>query len=196
MAAAAQAVVGDKAMFKRWFVFLLRLWRHRWLDADDARRLLPPPAQQRLAQAVAASEQRHTGEICLCIEGGLPVSYLWRSWRQGLSLDTIVRQRALMLFGKLGVWDTEHNNGVLIYLLLAEQRIELVADRALAQQWPVEHWQELVQRLSGQLQAHRFESGLSECLNEVSQLLEQHFATNADTTSRPDNQIPNAPVFV
>ena len=72
---------------------------------------------------MAASERRHSGEIRVCVEAGLPLSYLWR--------DATARERAVTMFGKLRVWDTEHNNGVLIYLLLAEHAIEIVADRGL-----------------------------------------------------------------
>ena len=90
---------------------LTRLLRHRWADGR-LRRVLTPEVLQRLGQRVAASERRHTGQIRICAEGGLPLSYLWR----GAS----ARERAITQFGKLRVWDTEHNNGVLIYLLLAE----------------------------------------------------------------------------
>ena len=103
---------------------LTRLLRHRWADGR-LRRVLTPEVLQRLGQRVAASERRHTGQIRICAEGGLPLSYLWR----GAS----ARERAITQFGKLRVWDTEHNNGVLIYLLLAEHAIEIVADRGLAQ---------------------------------------------------------------
>ena len=104
---------------------IARLLRHRWMD--EAHRVVPPAMLERLRHKVASSESLHTGEIRICIEAGLPHSYLLRSG----SLPAITRQRALAQFGKLGVWDTEHNNGVLIYLLLAERHIELVADRGL-----------------------------------------------------------------
>ena len=82
-------------------------------------------------QRVAASEARHSGQIRICVEAGLPFSYLWRHVRRGVPLRQVIRQRAVTMFGKLRVWDTERNNGVLIYLLLAEHAIELVADRGL-----------------------------------------------------------------
>jgi hypothetical protein len=113
-----------------------RLWRilkHRWLDDTDTRRALDGAALDRLAARVADSETRHSGEIRLSVEAGLPLSYLW----QGLG----ARERAVTLFGKLRVWDTEDNNGVLIYLLLAEHAIEIVADRGLARHVPAAHWQ-------------------------------------------------------
>ena len=109
--------------------------RHLWLDASDARRAIPPDMLQRLAQRVAASERRHSGEIRLCVEASLPASYLWRLNAQ-TPMRTLTRQRAVTMFGKLRVWDTEHNNGVLIYLLLAEHAIEIVADRRLGQRLP------------------------------------------------------------
>ena len=102
---------------------LQRMFRHRWLDESDTRRAIPPALAQRLAERVAASERRHSGEIRLYVEAGLPLSYLWR--------DATPRERAVAMFGKLRVWDTEHNNGVLVYLLLAEHAIEIVADRGL-----------------------------------------------------------------
>jgi uncharacterized membrane protein len=84
----------------------LRLFRHRLLDEGDARRALGPDALTRLAQRVAASERGHSGEIRICVEASLPLSYLWRG--------ATARERAVRMFGKLRVWDTEHNNGVLI----------------------------------------------------------------------------------
>ena len=103
--------------------WISRLLKHRLVDEDDARRLLGADALTRIEERVAASEKRHSGEIRVVVEAGLPISYL----RRGAT----PRDRAVALFGKLGVWDTERNNGVLIYLLLAERAIEIVADRGL-----------------------------------------------------------------
>ncbi|MDP3172207.1 MAG: TPM domain-containing protein, partial [Polaromonas sp.] len=115
---------------------LTRTLKHLWLDADDTRRAIPAAMLDRLQRRVAASEQRHSGEIRICVEAGLPLSYLWR----GAS----ARERAVTMFGKLRVWDTEHNNGVLIYLLLADHAIEIVADRGLARHVDAAQWQAMV----------------------------------------------------
>ena len=88
-----------------------RILKHRWLDESDSKRAVPPDMAERLMRRVAASEMRHSGEVRICVEAGLPISYLWR--------NANARERAVMMFGKLRVWDTEQNNGVLIYLLLA-----------------------------------------------------------------------------
>ncbi len=146
---------------------LKRLFKHRWLDEDDARRAVPPALVQRLTQRVAASERRHSGEIRIHVEAGLPLSYLWR--------NATPRERAVALFGKLRVWDTEHNNGVLIYLLLAENAIELVADRGVNRHVPQAAWQAMVQRMGAAFKDGRFEDGLTQALEEVSAVLMEHF---------------------
>lgn len=153
---------------------LVRWCRHRWTPASAARRAVPPDMALRLQQRVAASEQRHSGEICICVEGALPDSYLWRAGRDA-GLSAVLRARALAWFGKLRVWDTERNNGVLIYLLLAERRIDIVADRGIARHVPDAHWQGVVQRLAARLHAGDTEGGLTEALEEVSALLVEHF---------------------
>ena len=160
---------------------LRRLLRHRWHDTADAGRTLDAPLRTRLEQRIAASEARHTGEICICVEAGLPPSYLWR--------DAGARERAIAMFGKLRVWDTEHNNGVLIYLLLAEHAIELVADRGLNRHVSPAQWQEMVAHLREALRAGRYEDGLTLALEEVSAVLVEHFPLAAGT-ARP-NELPN-----
>jgi uncharacterized membrane protein len=94
-------------------VDLLRILKHRWLDRSDTVRAVPDDMATRLAQRVAASEVRHSGEVRLCVEASLPTSYLWRAGAEH-PLSAVVRERALTWFGRLRIWDTEHNNGVLI----------------------------------------------------------------------------------
>jgi uncharacterized membrane protein len=146
---------------------LTRILKHRWLDEADRRRALDDAALQRLSAQVAASEQHHSGEIRVSVEAGLPVSYLLR----GLQ----ARDRAVMLFSKLRVWDTEHNNGVLIYLLLAEQAIEIVADRGLTRHVPQAQWDALVDGMRAAFAQRRFETGLAAAVAAVDSLLRQHF---------------------
>ncbi|MGH6639681.1 MAG: TPM domain-containing protein [Polaromonas sp.] len=164
---------------------LKRIVRHRWLDESDTRRALPPDLVQRLMARVAASENRHSGEIRICVEAGLPLSYLWR--------NATARERAVTMFGKLRVWDTEHNNGVLIYLLLAEHAIELVADRGLNRHVSPQDWQAMVQRMGSAFRDGRFEEGLTQALAEVSAVLVQHFPTQDGDTQR--NELPDRPVL-
>ena len=102
-----------------------------------------------------------------------------------------MRQRAIMMFSKLRVWDTEHNNGVLIYLLLAERDIELVADRGINQYVNTAEWEAIVQSLSSALHEDRFEDGLTQALEEVSAILMRHFELKAG--EKNPNELPNAP---
>ena len=162
---------------------LMRILKHRWLDERDAQRALGEGALARIEARVNASEKRHSGEIRLCVEAGLPMSYLW----QNLS----ARDRAITMFGKLRVWDTEANNGVLIYLLLAEHAIEIVADRGLAREVPPEHWQAIVAGMREAFRAGRVEVGLSTAIDAVDAMLLRHFPL-AEGAVNP-NELPNAP---
>jgi hypothetical protein len=166
-----------------------RVLKHRWLDAFSARRAIPPDMLQRLQQRVAASEQRHSGEIRIYVEAGLPPSYLWRD----TPTPQITRQRALAMFSKLRVWDTANNNGVLIYLLLAEHAIEIVADRGLNQAVGASVWQALVSRMRAAFQQEHFEDGLTQALEEVSALLVEHFPLAAGEEN--PNELPDLPVL-
>ena len=174
-----------------WHHWLLRLWRHQWQAERAAHRAVPDALAAQLARRVGASEQRHTGQVRLCVEAALPLSYSWRAGRRA-PLPAVVRQRALAWFGRLRVWDTEHNNGVLIYLLLAERRIEIVADRGLQRCASAQDWQAMVERLGAQLQAGDFDRGLTQALEEVSALLVTHFPRAAGETA-PD-ELPNTVV--
>jgi uncharacterized membrane protein len=170
--------------------------KHLWLDASDARRAIPPDMLKRLAQRVAASERRHSGEIRICVEASLPMSYLWRLNAQN-SIAALTRQRAVTMFGKLRVWDTEHNNGVLIYVLLAERAIEIVADRGVARHVSTEQWQAMVGRMAGAFREQRYEDGLTQALEESSALLMEHFAMDASEDGAGDNsnELPDTPLL-
>lgn len=173
------------------------LVRHLWLDADDTRRAIPPDLLQRLARRVAASEQRHGGEIRICVESSLPISYLWRLNRQN-TLGALTRQRAVALFGKLRVWDTEHNNGVLIYVLLAEHAIEIVADRGLRPHVSPAQWQAMVARMAQAFRDQRYEDGLTQAIEETSAVLMAHFATSdaSNEVQAPPNELPDTPFLL
>ncbi|WP_444718898.1 TPM domain-containing protein [Paucibacter soli] len=165
---------------------LRRLLKHRLWDEADARRVLPEPALQRLRQRVAASEARHGGEIRICVEASLPLTYLWRR--------ASARERALALFGKLRVWDTEDNNGVLIYLLLVERRIEIIADRGLTRRVGPEAWNALLARMRGAFRDGAFEAGLSQAIDAVGEMLALHFPLRAGELN--PNELPDEPALL
>ncbi len=162
---------------------LVRIVKHRWRDETDAARALDDAALKRLEAKVVASERKHHGEIRICVEAGLPLSYLWR----GAS----ARERAVTMFGKLRVWDTEANNGVLIYLLLAEHAIEIVADRGLNRHVSPAQWSELIARMSGAFKEGRFEEGLAQAVDAIDALLARHFPLAEGQANL--NELPDAP---
>lgn len=164
---------------------LMRILRHRWIDEADTRRAIPPALVEQLTRRVAASEKRHSGEVRIYVEAGLPLSYLWR--------EAKARERAIAMFGKLRVWDTEQNNGVLIYLLLAEHAIEIVADRGLAQKVDPGTWQAIVRHMRESFRRGRFEDGLTQALEEVSALLVEHFPLAPGAADQ--NELPDEPVL-
>jgi len=172
-------------------VNLGRWVRHLWLDVGDVRRVVPDDMAERLARRVAASESRHTGEVRLCVEASLPAGEVWQ---MGTARPLRIRERALGWFGRLGIWDTEHNNGVLIYLLLAERAIEIVADRALTQRVTPAQWEAMVARLSERLRGGDAEGGLTQALEEVSAVLVAHFP--APEGWRRANELPDCVVRV
>ena len=165
--------------------WLTRLLKHRLLDEGDASRALGADAAKRIEARVGASEKRHSGEIRVMVEAGLPLSYL----RRGAT----PRERALAMFGKLGVWDTEANNGVLIYLLLAERAIEIVADRGVNRVVAAAEWAEIAASMQSAFQASDFEGGLVRAIDAVDALLVRHFAARPGDVDV--NELPDAPLF-
>src|SRR5204863_1549698 len=116
-AEAAPPGAGDAmTAWKRWF-------RHLFTDHWSVRRAFPPAALRAIEKAIGEEERRHAGQLRFAVEASLPLGELLRGVRS--------RERALECFGRLRVWDTEHNTGVLIYLLLADRRVEIVADRGI-----------------------------------------------------------------
>lgn len=164
-----------------------RLFKHRW--TEDADRTMSAAVVARLQSRIAASETQHSGEIRLCVEASLPNSYLLRPD----DTPALLRQRALAQFGRLRVWDTEHNNGVLIYLCLAERAIELVADRGVDRLVPTTQWPDLVHHLANALRAGQYEQGLTQAVDAVCAVLAQHFPLQPGQAN--PNELPDTPVL-
>lgn len=162
---------------------LVRLARHRWAEEGLAR-AMPPDLARRLAHRVAASERRHTGQIRICVEGGLPLSYLWRG--------AGARERALTQFGKLRVWDTEHNNGVLIYLLLADRKVEIVADRGIHVRLGNGIWEGICRQMEEAFKKSKFEAGVLCGIHATGGHLARHFPAACDKR----NELPDSPVLL
>lgn len=158
-----------------------RLLRH--LFAPTARRLFPAESLQHIAAAIAAGESRHSGEVCFAVEPALHP-------RRVLA-GAQARERALEAFAQLRVWDTRANNGVLVYLLLADHRIELVADRGLDGRVSPEQWRGVCQAMEERLRAGEAEAAVIAGVATISDLLATHFPRLPD--DHDDNELPDLP---
>jgi uncharacterized membrane protein len=165
---------------------LSRLLKHWFITPRAVARAFPPASLQAIQDAIAATEVKHSGEIRFAVEGALPWSYLRR--------DAPVRQRAVMIFSKLRVWDTEHNNGVLIYVELADHGVEIVADRGIARHVQRAQWEAVCQRLREHFRKGEFEAGVVAAVQEVGALLAQHYPL-AEGAVNP-NELSNKPVIL
>lgn len=164
---------------------LQRMFRH--LFAPSSRRFFPADGLQRITQAIVEGERRHRGEICFAVESGLPVGAVWRG------VDA--RVEAHEVFARLRVWDTAGNNGVLLYLLLADHRIELVADRGYDGLVSREQWRGICELVEARLKsgghgAGEFEAGVIEGIEALSDLIARHFPRqpgDGDANELPDD---------
>jgi uncharacterized membrane protein len=159
-----------------------RLLKHLLLPDWLLRRHFPAATLAAIERAIADSEVRHTGELRFVVEGALHPSQLLR----GVS----ARERALEVFSALRVWDTEANNGVLIYLLLADRDVEIVADRGCNHSVSPAQWEAICQEMEQRFRRGEFEAGALAGIRLVDELLRRHFPASGDN---PD-ELPNRPL--
>ena len=148
------------------------------------RRHFPARTLDAVQHAISDGEARHGGQVCFAIEGALRARELIRG--------TTPRRRAEEVFAHLHVWDTENNSGVLIYVLLADRAIEIVADRGIAAKIPESQWKSICIQMQTRFAAREFERGAIEGAEAVSDLLAQHFPP----TSGKTNELPDRPVLL
>ena len=161
-----------------------RVLRHLFSPHWRVRRALPTASLARIEQAIAQSESRHSGQIRFAVEHALDTVSLLR----GVS----ARARALEVFSALKVWDTEHNNGVLIYLLLADRDVEIIADRGIHGRVGAPGWEAACREMERAFRDGRFERGVLEGIERISSLLEAHFPADG----RGPNELPDRPVVL
>jgi hypothetical protein len=163
----------------------MRWLRHLFLDDIAVRRAFPRAALDAIGRAVGEQEKRHRGELRLVVEGGLPLMTLVSA--------RSAHERALEHFTRLRVWDTEDNAGVLIYVLLADRRVEIVADRGIQARVGNTAWETICGAMQREFAAGRYEAGMLTGLSAVSDLLTQHFPAAPDANP---NELPDAPMVL
>ncbi len=160
---------------------LPRLLRHLLQPAWRVRRLFHADAMARIGEAVARSESGHGGEIRFVVEAALDFLPLLR----GVS----ARERAVQVFSELRVWDTADNNGVLIYLLLADRDVEIVADRGVSARLPAVEWEAICHEMEAHFRRGEFEAGALAGITRVDALLRQLYPAAGGGA----NELPDVP---
>jgi len=156
------------------------LLHHRWREKRD----FPPKVLAAIEQAIKAGEATHSGQVRFVVEGSLDGAPLFR--------DQPARERALDVFSQLRIWDTEHNNGVLIYLLLADRDVEIVADRGIDTHIGTAGWEKICVDMEAEFRAGNFERGVIKGIEAVSRQLAAYFPPHAGGR----NELPDAPVVI
>jgi uncharacterized membrane protein len=137
-----------------------------------------------IENAIAEQERRHAGQLRFAVEASLPLGEFTR----GVDAHT----RAVEWFGRLRIWDTEHNSGVLIYLLLADRRVEIVADRGIHSKVGSAAWEAICGEMQREFARGQFERGAVIGIRAISDLLAAHFPRSGDSR----NELPDKPVVL
>lgn len=161
-----------------------RIVRHLLMTHWQVRRAFPDDVLKAVEQAIAASESSHIGQLCFVVEGALSLSSLFT----GLS----ARERAVEVFSQMRVWDTEHNNGVLIYLLLADRSVEIVADRGIHAKVGAGAWEAVCREMEASFLRGEYQHGVIAGIQSISQHLRQHFPAR----DSGKNELSNKPVVL
>jgi len=163
-----------------------RRWlRHLVTDHGSARRAFPEPALARIEAVIAEGERRHRGQVRFAVEPSLPL---------GRVLGGVPpRERALEAFGALRVWDTEENCGVLVYLLLADRDVEIVADRGIHAKVEPGAWEAICREMETAFRERRFADGVEAGIRNINALLAEHFPRMGAPGA---NELPDRPVVL
>jgi len=164
---------------------LRRCWRHLATDHHSARRAFPQTLLKAIETAIADGERRHRGQVRFVVEPALPFPRVLA----GLS----PRERALEVFGLVRIWDTEDNAGVLVYLLLADRDVEIVADRGIHRQVGAAEWEAVCQAMERAFRDGRFADGAQVGIARINALLETYFPRGAPASG---NELPDRPVIL
>ena len=160
----------------------MRLLKHLLTPHWSALRVFPSGTLSQIQSAIKASERQHDGELRFAVEAGLPFDFL----------RTTTRKRAEALFGQLGVWDTEHNSGVLVYVQLVDRRIEIVADRGISAKVEPAEWHSICRRMEESFKKGDFLNGSLEAIEAITRHLARHFPPRG----RNPNELPDRPVVL
>jgi len=167
---------------------LTRLIRHVAAPHWRTRLRFPARTLDAIELAVGRAERTHAGEIRFAIETSLAPLHVLNEWT--------ARARALEVFAHLRVWDTEHNNGVLIYVQLADRQVEIVADRGIHGRVSAAEWEGVCRLMEAHFRAGRYAAGSIAGVDAVGTLLARHYPSSPPRASTPHNQLPDRPTLL
>ena len=162
-----------------------RFFRHLFTDHVAVRRAFPRPAMRAIEKTITEEERRHAGQLRFAVEASLPLGELLR----GVHASA----RAVECFSRLRIWDTEHNCGVLVYVLLADRHVEIVADRGIHARVGSAAWEAICGEMQQEFARGQFERGAVIGIRAISDLLAEHFP--AGEGGEP-NELPDRPVVL
>jgi uncharacterized membrane protein len=163
---------------------MIRVIRHLLFTHWQVNRAFPRGTLIAIEKAIKTCDSEHIGEIRFAVEGALHSALLFH--------DQTARERAVEVFSQLRVWDTEHNNGVLIYVLLADRAVEIVADRGVHAKTSSQDWRSVCGMMETAFRRAEYRAGAISGIQAVAQHLRKHFPASGDTR----NELAEAPVVL
>ncbi|MEK6595981.1 MAG: TPM domain-containing protein [Pseudomonadota bacterium] len=162
-----------------------RIMRHLLTGQLAIRRRFPAASLTVIEQAIKQSEMTHGGEICFAVEAALNTASLLR--------NQTARERAIEVFSQQRIWDTEYNNGVLIYLLLADRDVEIIADRGIHSKISSKEWEDICRAMESAFRQQQFEAGVIQGIKSVGNHLRAHFPPSLKSER---NELADKPVVL
>jgi hypothetical protein len=162
-----------------------RFFRHLVTDHGTARRTFPASALRKIEAAIADGEKQHRGQVRFAVEPALPLARVLK----GLS----PRERALQVFSQLRIWDTEENSGVLVYLLLADRGVEVIADRGIHRRVGTPAWEAVCRKMEKAFREGAFAVGVEDGMAAINAVLIEHFPRSDGASA---NELPDRPVML
>ncbi len=162
-----------------------RIVRHLLTGQLAVRRIFPIITLSAIERTIKDSEMNHGAEICFAVEAALSTTALLRK--------QTARERALEVFSQLRIWDTEHNNGVLIYVLLADREVEIIADRGLNNRVTTQEWEAICTMMESSFRQQQFETGIIEGVLKIGHHLSMHFPIPPGSSR---NELDDKPVIL
>jgi uncharacterized membrane protein len=171
-------VAGDEGIWSRWV-------RHLWIGPVHVARAFPAEAYARIEQAIADGEGRHRGELIFAVESSLGTAAIWSR--------TTPRERAVQVFAEFGVWDTEEDNGVLLYLMWADHAVEVIADRGAARRVDPAAWARACDSVRDSFVAGRHVDGVLAAIAVLNDALAAAYPADGGAGR---NELPNRPLVL